>query len=225
MTPHYMLRHPAGTTGAGLSRFWAVFGPEGGRTQPRPITVLQPFLGATAPVHGQPNMCATQGARAVPSSMVVEYIHPVSAVPPILVLAVSEPFLEPFLGISAILDRFSLFRATGNPLNTRLGPLCWWRDLLVARAHRRTERSFHWARLRIGRRRSSRIKPGLLVQRHPPRHAIRRASRPGHPPRVLPRQQKRRPGAKSCRSRRGRTQAKRGVCPQAGGCSLVSPSS
>jgi hypothetical protein len=54
--------------------------------------------------------------------MVVEYIHPVSAVPSILVLTVSEPFLEPFLGIWAILDRFSLFRATADPLNTPCMP-------------------------------------------------------------------------------------------------------
>ena len=91
MTPHYMPRHPAGTIGAGLSRFWAVSGPGGGRTQPRPIAVLQPFSGARAPLHGQPNMCATEGAPGVPSSMVVEYIHSVSAVPSILVLTVSEP--------------------------------------------------------------------------------------------------------------------------------------
>ena len=97
-----------------------------------------------------------------------------------------------------------------------LGAALLGRDLLLARAHRRAERSLHRARRPIEWRRSSRIKPGLRVQRHPPRH----------PPRVLPsRQQKRRPGAKSCRSRRGRTQAKRGVCPQAGGCSLASPSS
>jgi hypothetical protein len=51
-------------------------------------------------------MCATQGAPTVPFSMVVEYIHLVSAVPSILALTVYEPFLEPFLGISAILDRF-----------------------------------------------------------------------------------------------------------------------
>ena len=63
------------------------------------ITVLQPFLGARAPVHGHPNICATQGAPGVPSSMVLEYIHSVSVVPSILVLTVSEPFLEPFLGI------------------------------------------------------------------------------------------------------------------------------
>ena len=101
---------------ASLSRFWAVSGPGGGRTQPRPIAILQPFLGARAPVHGQPNICATQGAPGVSFFMVLEYIHLVSVVPSILVLTVSEPFLEPFLGISAILDRYSLFRATGNPL-------------------------------------------------------------------------------------------------------------
>ena len=36
-------------------------------------------------VHGC-NICATQGAPLVPSSMVLQYIHPVSAVPSILVL-------------------------------------------------------------------------------------------------------------------------------------------
>jgi hypothetical protein len=36
--------------------------------------------------------------------------------------AVSEPFLEPFLGIAAILDRFSLIRAMGDPLNTPCVP-------------------------------------------------------------------------------------------------------
>jgi hypothetical protein len=105
---------------ASLSRFWAVSGPGGGRTQPRPIAILQPFLGARAPVQGQPNICATQGAPGVPSSMVLEYIHPVSVVPSILVLTVSEPFLSRyssrFSGFDPILTRFSLFRATGNPL-------------------------------------------------------------------------------------------------------------
>ena len=113
-----MPRPPVGTTGASLSRFWAVSGPGGGRTQPRPIAVLQPFLGARAPVHKQPNICATEGAPGVPASMVVEYIHPMSAVPTILVLAVSEPFLSRFSsrfsGFRPILTRFSLFRATGN---------------------------------------------------------------------------------------------------------------
>ena len=47
------------------------------------IAILQPFSGARAPLHGQPNMCATEGAPGVPSSMVVEYIHSVSAVPSI----------------------------------------------------------------------------------------------------------------------------------------------
>jgi hypothetical protein len=47
-------------------------------------------------MHGQPNICATQGAPGVPSSMVLEYIHPVSAVPSILVLTVYEPFMSRF---------------------------------------------------------------------------------------------------------------------------------
>ena len=47
-------------------------------------------------MHGQPNICATEGAPGVPASMVVEYIHPVSVVPSMLVLAVSEPFLSHF---------------------------------------------------------------------------------------------------------------------------------
>jgi hypothetical protein len=45
-------------------------------------------------MHGQPNMCATEGAPGVSSSMVVKYIHPVSAVQFILVLIVFEPFLS-----------------------------------------------------------------------------------------------------------------------------------
>jgi hypothetical protein len=60
-------------------------------------------------MHEQPNIYATEGAPGAPSAMVVEYIHSVSAVPSTLVLTVSEPFLEPFLGISVILDRFSQF--------------------------------------------------------------------------------------------------------------------
>jgi hypothetical protein len=106
MTPHYRPIPPAGTTGASLSRFWAVSGPGGGRTQPRPITALQPFLGAMAPMHGQPNICATEGAPGVPSSMVLKYIHSVSATPSILVLTVSEPFLSRFSSRFWDFDRF-----------------------------------------------------------------------------------------------------------------------
>jgi hypothetical protein len=77
------------------------------------ITVLQPFLGARAPVHGHPNICATQGAPGVPSSMVLKYIHPVSDVSSILVLIVSEPFLSRFSSrfwdFYPILTRFCLF--------------------------------------------------------------------------------------------------------------------
>ena len=47
-------------------------------------------------MHGQPNICATEDAPGVPSSMVLEYIHPVSAIPSILVLTVPEPFLSRF---------------------------------------------------------------------------------------------------------------------------------
>jgi hypothetical protein len=47
-------------------------------------------------MHRQPNICATEGAPGVPSSMVLEYIHPVSAVPSRLVLTASEPFLSHF---------------------------------------------------------------------------------------------------------------------------------
>jgi hypothetical protein len=58
--------------------------------------------------------------------MVVEYIHPVSTVPSILVLTVFEPFLSRFSrrswGFGPILDRFSLFRATADPLNTPCVP-------------------------------------------------------------------------------------------------------
>jgi hypothetical protein len=41
---------------ASLSSFWAVSRPGGGWKQPRPIAILQPYLGARAPVHGQPNI-------------------------------------------------------------------------------------------------------------------------------------------------------------------------
>jgi hypothetical protein len=92
---------------ASLSRFWAVSGLGGGRTQPRRIAILQPFLGARAPVLEQPNICATQGAPGVSSSMVLEYIHPKIVVPSILVLTVSEPFFQPFLEpFIGILTRF-----------------------------------------------------------------------------------------------------------------------
>jgi hypothetical protein len=47
-------------------------------------------------MHEQPNICATEGAPWVPSSMVVEYIHPVSTVPSILVVTVPEPSLSRF---------------------------------------------------------------------------------------------------------------------------------
>ena len=97
-----MPRPPVGTTGASLSRFWAVSGPGGGRTQPRPIDILQPFLGARAPMHGQPNICATQGAPGVSFFMVLGYIHPVSVVSSILVLTVSEPFLSREVGRDAL---------------------------------------------------------------------------------------------------------------------------
>ena len=81
---------------ASLSRFWAVSGPGGGRTQPRPIAILQPCLGARAHVHGQPNICATQGAPGVSSLMMLEYNFLVSVVLSILVLTVFEPFLSRF---------------------------------------------------------------------------------------------------------------------------------
>jgi len=65
-------------------------------------------------MHGQPNICATEGAPGVPSSMVLGYIHPVSDILSILVLIVSEPFLEPFLGIWTDFDSIPLFRAMGT---------------------------------------------------------------------------------------------------------------
>jgi hypothetical protein len=47
--------------------------------------------------------------------MVVEYIHLVSAVPFILRLTVSEPFLEPFLGILADFDPIFPISSHGKP--------------------------------------------------------------------------------------------------------------
>ena len=64
---------------------------------------------------GRPNICATQGAPGVPSSMVLEYIHSVSVVPSILVLTVSEPFLEPFLGILTDFDPIFPISSHGKP--------------------------------------------------------------------------------------------------------------
>jgi hypothetical protein len=64
-------------------------------------------------MHGQPNICATEGAPGVTSSMVLEYIHSVSVVLSILVLTVSEPFLSRFssrfLRSGPILTRFPYF--------------------------------------------------------------------------------------------------------------------
>jgi hypothetical protein len=83
------------------------------------ITILQPFSGARAPRHGQPNMCATKGALGVSSPMVVEYIHSRSVIfHPYWPLTFSEPFLSCFSSHFPEFGRFwtyfPLFRATGN---------------------------------------------------------------------------------------------------------------
>jgi hypothetical protein len=78
-------------------------------------------------MHGQPNICATEGAPGVPSSMVAEYIHPASAVPCIPVLTVSESFLSrshaPFSGRRLRLGTIDGFPMTLSTAPRRLGQL------------------------------------------------------------------------------------------------------
>jgi hypothetical protein len=94
-----------------------------------------------------------------------------------------------------------------GPLCWCQGEICWWREPTA------------WLKVRfIGLGTASGGGAAPASSPDCSSSAIRRESG------VLPRQQ-RQPGAKSCMSHRGRTQAKRSVCPEACDRSLASPSS
>jgi hypothetical protein len=79
----------------------------------------------------EPNICAAEGAPGLPSSMVLGYIHPVSAISSILVLTIAEPLLSRFSsrlwGFQRFWTDFPYFEPREPPKHTLRVVLWRWR--------------------------------------------------------------------------------------------------